>query len=71
MKNNFKLLHLENEEEKMVRLGLLEKLKSPTEEEIKGSGTNNSNQFSFIERANQSTVTDSDDTAIQTDPPPM
>ena len=32
---------------------------------------NNTNQFSFIERANQSRVEDFEETESQTDPPPM
>ena len=65
------LIHLESCEEKAARLSLLKQVKEEYGQEMKVSVKNNSNQFSFIERANQSTIFDSDDTASQTDPPPM
>ena len=64
-------LYLENEEDKNVRLALLAESKRDNGGEIQVSVKNNTNQFSFIERANQSRVEDFDETESQTDPPPM
>ena len=65
------LTYLETSEENAAGLSLLEQVMEEYGKEMKTSVKNNSNQFSFIERANQSTIFDSDDTASQTDPPSM
>ena len=62
---------VESSEDQEVRLTLLEQVKEEFGLEIQDSVKNNSNQFSFIERANQSTLFDSEDRESQTDPPPM
>ena len=64
-------LYLENEDEKNVRLAFLDQAKGDNGGEIQVSVKNNTNQFSFIERANQSRVEDFEETESQTDPPPM
>ena len=55
----------------MVRLALIEQSRRDNGGEIQDSVKNNTNQLSFIERANQSRVEDFEETESQTDPPPM
>ena len=54
-----------------MRLALLAQSKRDNGGEVQVSVKNNTNQFSFIERANQSRVEDFEETESQTDPPPM
>ena len=62
---------LESLESQNARIALIESCKAEFGGDFQATGKNSSNQFSFIERANQSMIDETDDREIQTDPPPM
>ena len=62
---------LESLESQNARIALIESCKAEFGGDFQTTGKNSSNQFSFIERANQSMIDETDDREIQTDPPPM